>query len=259
MLHPEIEELFSLTGQVAVVTGAGAGIGRGIAVRLAQAGAEVTVADRDPQGAEQVAAELRRLGGRALALTADVSDEAAVGQMVERTVAEFGRLDILINNAGIYPARPLAKLTVEEWDQVMAVNLRGVFLCTRTAAAAMRAGNRGGRVVNMSSIESFRPSLVGVSAYSTSKGGLNLFTQSAALELARDGITVNAVCPGAVLTEGTAAAFAAGLQKMMEARIPLKRVTTPAEVSAAVLFLASKAAGYITGTTLLVDGGYLLA
>jgi NAD(P)-dependent dehydrogenase (short-subunit alcohol dehydrogenase family) len=257
-MQPAIEELFSLTGQVAVVTGGGAGIGRGVALRLAQAGADVTVADRDAVAAERVATEVRALGRRALAIEADVTDEASVAAMVDRTVQELGRLDILVNNAGIYPACPIAKMTVEAWDQVMAVNLRGVFLCTRAAANAMRAGGRGGRVVNISSIESFQPSFVGVAAYSASKGGLNLFTQSAALEFARHGINVTAVCPGAVLTEGTAAAFKAGLQAAMEARIPLKRVTTPEEVGAVVVFLASPAASYITGATLVMDGGYLV-
>jgi NAD(P)-dependent dehydrogenase (short-subunit alcohol dehydrogenase family) len=140
----------------------------------------------------------------------------------------------------------------------MAVNLRGAFLCTRAAAAAMRTAGRGGRVVNVSSIESVRPSFIGVAAYSASKGGLNLFTQSAALDLARHGINVTAVCPGAVLTDGTAATFTAGLQATMEARIPLKRVTTPEEVGAVVVFLASPAASYITGAMLVMDGGYLL-
>ncbi|MFI5394272.1 MAG: SDR family NAD(P)-dependent oxidoreductase [Candidatus Binatia bacterium] len=258
MVHPAIEELFSLAGQAAIVTGGGAGIGRGIVLRLAQAGAHVVVADRDRVRADAVAAEAAALGRSALAVEVDVGDEAAVAKMVERTTQELGRLDILVNNAGIYPACPIAKLTVEEWDRVMAVNLRGVFLCTRAALAAMRAGGRGGRVVNISSIESFQPSLVGVGAYSTSKGGLNMFTQSAALEFARYGITVNAVCPGAVLTEGTAAAFKAGLQATMEARIPLKRVALPDDVATAVLFLASPGASYITGSTLLIDGGYRL-
>ncbi len=257
-MHPAIEDLFSLAGQVAVVTGGGAGIGRGVALRLAQAGADVAVADRDRAGAERVAAEVRAVGRRALAIEADVSAESSVAAMVDRTVQDLGRLDILVNNAGIYPSCPIAKLTAEEWDRVMAVNLRGAFLCTRAAASAMRAGGRGGRVVNISSIESFQPSFVGVAAYSTSKGGLNLFTQSAALEFARHGITVTAVCPGAVLTDGTAAAFKAGLQATMEARIPLKRVTTPEEVGAVVVFLASPAASYITGATLVMDGGYLV-
>ncbi len=257
-MHPSIEELFSLAGQVAVVTGGGAGIGRGVALRLAQAGADVAVADRDGAAAERVAAEVRAVGRGALPIEANVCDEASVTAMVDRTLRELGRLDILVNNAGIYPSRPIAKLTVEEWDRVMAVNLRGVFLCTRAAAGAMRAAGRGGRIVNISSIESFQPSFVGVAAYSTSKGGLNLFTQSAALEFARHGINVTAVCPGAVLTDGTAATFKAGLQTAMEARIPLKRVTTPEEVGGVVVFLASPAASYITGTTLVMDGGYLV-
>jgi 2-deoxy-D-gluconate 3-dehydrogenase len=257
-MHPEIEQLFGVAGQVAIVTGAAVGIGRGVARRLAQAGADVAVADRDAAGTERVAGEIRALGRRALAVQVDVADEAAVAAMVDRTVAELGRLDILVNNAGIFPAAKLTDMTAAQWDAVMAVNLRGVFLCTREAARAMRAGGRGGAIVNLSSIESFRPSFPGVAHYSTSKGGVNLFTRSAALELARDGIRVNAIAPGAVRTEGTAPALDAGLEKAMLPRIPLRRVSTPEEIGAVVLFLASPAASYVTGATLLADGGYLL-
>jgi len=258
MLHPEIEALFNLSGKVAIVTGGGSGIGRATAHRLAQAGADVVVADRDRAGAERVAAELQQLGRRTLAVEADVADEAAVAAMVDRSVETLGRVDILVNNAGIFPFGKLNDMKAADWDRVMAVNLRGVFLCTRAAARAMKAGGRGGRIVNISSIESFHPSVIGLACYNTSKSGVNMFTASAALELARDAITVNAVCPGATLTEGTAAAFKAGLQASMEARIALKRVASPEEIGTAVLFLASPGAAYITGTTLVVDGGYLL-
>ena len=258
MLHPEIEQLFNLEGSVAIVTGSASGIGRGIARRLVQAGADVTVADRDRAGAERTAAELRDLGRRALSVEVDVSDEAAVTAMVNRTMQEFGRLDILVNNAGVFPAMRILDMTVEVWDRVMAVNLRGVFLCTREAARAIRAGKRGGRVVNISSIESFHPSFPGLAHYCASKSGVNLFTQGAAMEFAKDGITVNTVCPGATLTEGTEQAFKAGVQAALEPRIPLRRVGTPDDVSSAVLFLASPAAAYITGTTLTVDGGYMV-
>ncbi|MFQ5666512.1 MAG: SDR family NAD(P)-dependent oxidoreductase [Candidatus Binatia bacterium] len=258
MLHPEIEQLFSLAGKVAVVTGGATGIGRGCARRLAQAGADIVVADRDGAGAERVAGELIGFGRRAVAVVVDVVDEAAVASMADRAVQALGGLDILVNNAGIFPSSRIADMTVEEWDRVMAVNLRGVFLCTREAVRVMRARGRGGRVVNVSSIESFHPSFAGLAHYNTSKSGVNLFTKSAALEFARSGVTVNAVCPGATLTEGTAAAFNSGLQAALEPRIPLRRVATPEEIGAAVLFLASPAASYVTGTTLVVDGGYLV-
>jgi NAD(P)-dependent dehydrogenase (short-subunit alcohol dehydrogenase family) len=257
-MHPEIEKLFSLTGQVAIVTGGGAGIGRGVVLRLAQAGADVAVADLDRARAERVASDVTALGQRALAIEADVSDEAAVTNLVDRTVRELGRLDILVNNAGIFPFTSIADMKVTEWDRVMAVNARGTFLCTQAAVAAMRAGGRGGRVVNVSSTESYHPTVAGMAHYGASKAAVNMFTKNAALEFARDRITVNAVCPGGVLTEGTSAAFRAGFQAMLEKRAPLRRVAAPEEIGAAVLFFASPAASYITGTTLVADGGYLL-
>lgn len=257
-MHPEIAQLFDLTEQVALVTGGAAGIGRGVARRLAQAGAAVVIADRDGTRAARTAEELTQLGARTLAVPADVADEADVGAMVERAGNAFGRLDILVNNAGIFPSKRIADMSAQEWDRVIAVNLRSVFLCTRDAAHAMRAGGRGGRIVNIASIEAFKPSFSGVGHYTASKGGVTVFTKSAALEFAKAGITVNAVCPGAVLTEGTAGAFKGGLQALMEGRTPLQRVALPEEIGAAVLFFASRAASFITGTTLVVDGGYLL-
>jgi len=258
MLHPEIEKLFSLSGQVAVVTGGASGIGRGTARRLAQAGADVVVADRDTEGAGRVAGELKEFGHRSLAVAVDVADEAAVTEMIDRTVRELGRLDIMVNNAGVFPFKKIREITVEDWDQVMSVNLRGVFLCTREAARAMHAAGNGGRVVNLSSIESFHPSFAGLAHYNTSKSGVNLFTKSAALEFARAGITVNAVCPGATLTEGTEQAFKSGLQAALEPRIPLRRVGTPDDIANAILYLVSPAASYVNGITLVVDGGYLV-
>lgn len=249
------ERLFGLSGRVALVTGGASGIGRGIAGRLADAGAEVAVADLDAGRAAATAAEL---GGRAIGLGADVRDEAEVGAMLRDVTAALGVPTILVNNAGIYPATPIADMAVEEWDRVMATNLRGAFLCLREGARAMRAGGGGGTIVNVSSIESMHPSFVGMAHYGASKGGLNMLTRSAALEFAPDRITVNAVCPGGVETEGTQAAFGEGLKQQLEARIPLGRVATPEDIGGVVLFLASPAASYITGATLVVDGGYLI-
>jgi NAD(P)-dependent dehydrogenase (short-subunit alcohol dehydrogenase family) len=258
MLHPDIERLFALSGQVALVTGGGAGIGRGVAVRLAQAGADVAVVDLDATRAERGAGDVRALGRRALAIVADVSDEKAVDAMVDRTVRELGRVDILVNNAGIYPQNLIADIPVEQWDRVMAVNVRGPMLCTRAAVRAMRAAGHGGRIVNLSSTESFHPTFVGLAHYGASKAAINMLTKNAALEFAPDGIQVNAVCPGAVLTEGSSAGMDAGGREALAARIPLKRIAAPEDIASAVLFLASPAASFITGTTLLADGGYLL-
>jgi len=258
MLHREIERLFDLSGCAALVTGGASGIGRAAALRLAQAGADVAVGDRDCAGAERVAGEIAAEGRRAFATSADVAKEDEVREMFARAHQQFGRLDILVHSAGIFPSRRILDMSVPEWDQVMEVNLRGAFLCTREAARLMRAGGKGGRIVTVSSIESFHPAFPGLAHYNASKSGVNLFTKSAALEFARYGITVNAVCPGATLTPGTAAAFEQGVRAALEPRIPLGRVATPEDIAAAILFLASPAASYITGITLVVDGGYLI-
>jgi len=254
-----LERLFGLSGRVALVTGGAAGIGRGIAGRLAEAGADVAVADLDLGRAAAVATDLERLGGRAVGLAVDVGDEASVAAGFRDATAALGVPTIVVNNAGIYPTSPIHDMPVEDWDRVMAINLRGSFLGTREGARAMRAAGRSGTIVNVSSIDSMHPSFVGMAHYGASKGGLNMLTRSAALEFAPDRITVNAVCPGGVETEGTQAAFGDGLKDVLEARIPLGRVATPEEIGGVVLFLASPAAGYVTGTTLVVDGGYLIS
>ena len=251
-----LDELFGLAGKVALVTGGAAGIGRGIARALAVAGATVAVADLDERGAEDVA---RTLGGRAIGLRADVSDEGAVQGLVDSVCDRLGALDVLVNNAGIYPATPISETTVAEWDRVMAVNLRGPMLCTREAARVMRAQGSGGAIVNLSSMAGFHPCFPGMAQYCASKGGVVMLTRSAALELAPDGIRVNAVCPGGVETEGTRENLESGLRDVLTPRIPLGRVAVPEDIAGAVVFLAGPAARYVTGTTLVVDGGYLIS
>jgi NAD(P)-dependent dehydrogenase (short-subunit alcohol dehydrogenase family) len=254
-----LETLFGLAGQVAVVTGGGAGIGRATAERLAEAGADVAILDAEAARAEAAAGAVRERGRRVLALAVDVSDEAAVDAAVARVVDTFGRLDVLVNNAGIYPVSPIAEMPVAEWDRVLGVNLRGAFLGLRAAARAMRTAGTGGSIVNVSSIESMHPSLVGMAHYGASKAGLNQLTKSAALEFAKDAIRVNAICPGGTLTDGTAAAMFDGLRTQLEARIPLGRVASADEIASVILFLAGPAARYVTGATLVVDGGYLVS
>lgn len=253
-----LDQLFSLRGKVALVTGAGSGIGCGVAMRLAELGADVAVVDLNLQQADRVTKIVSDADARGLALQADVSVEADVKAMVARTVAEFGGIDILVNNAGVYPTNPIAEMPVDEWDQVFAVNVRGAMLCTREVALAMRKRGKGGSIVNISSIESMHPTFVGLGHYAASKGAVNMLTKSAALEFAPDKVTVNAVCPGGIETEGTQEAFGDGLKDQLEERIPLSRVGRPEEIGGVVAFLASEAGSYITGTTLVVDGGYLI-
>jgi NAD(P)-dependent dehydrogenase (short-subunit alcohol dehydrogenase family) len=191
-----------------------------------------------------------KYGVEAIAITCDVSNEPQVKAMIEQTVKRLGRLDILVNNAGIYPYKPLLDITVEDWDKMQAVNMRGVFLCTREAAKAMKEGSK---IINISSAAS----VVGwlwLAHYSASKGGVNAYTRSAALELAPRRINVNAVAPGGVHRDPSVPLSEEA--KALVERVPLKRFGTPEDIGHAVVFLASEKADYITGQVLLVDGGY---
>ena len=256
------DELFSLQGKVAVVTGAGSGIGRGIAKYLSVAGAAVVVADMNEAHGERVAQELRALGARSLAVRTDVSDERSVDGMVQKTLESFDRIDIIVNDAGIFPFASIAAMSLADWEHVQDVNLRGTFLCLQKSALQMRKQRSGGRIINISSIDSLHPSTVGLAHYDASKGGVNMLTRSAALEFGPDRITINAILPGSIATEGAAAAMASSPElqapSTMNDRIVLGRTGTPEDIAGAALFLASNAASYITGQTLVVDGGYLI-
>ena len=258
-------KLFELTEKVAVVTGGGSGIGHGIARYLAAAGARVVIADISPEAAARVADELNAARPEsAFAIRTDVSDEASVAAMMRATLERFGRIDILVNDAGIFPTRPIAEMTLPDWERVQGVNLRGTFLCLRAAALQMRKQGNGGRIVNISSIDSLHPSMVGLAHYDASKGGVNMLTRSAALEFGPDKITVNAVLPGMIATEGVAAMSKGAPTTIAQttatfgARTVLGRIGTPEDIAACVLFLAGDATGYITGQTLVCDGGYLI-
>jgi 3-oxoacyl-[acyl-carrier protein] reductase len=241
----------ALTDQVAVVTGAARGIGRGIASVLADEGASVVIVDVDRELAATTATEL---GG--LAIAADVTDRPSVEAMATRVVDELGRIDIVAANAGIYPFADLAALTEETWNRVMDLNVGGAVRTVQACLPAMRT--RGyGRIVLTSSITGPVTGQVGFAHYGASKAAMLGFMRSAAVELARSGITINAVMPGNVTTPGFADTSDEHQQRMLSS-IPMGRYAEPEEVGWAVRFLASPEAGYITGQTLIVDGGQVL-
>lgn len=241
-----------LEGRVAIVIGAARGIGAAIAERLAADGARLVLGDTE---AEAGAATAARLGGRFVAT--DISRKADADAIVRAAVDGFGRLDILVQNAAIYPWTLIEDIEPEEWDRVMAVNLRGTYLAARAALPAMRAGG-GGRMIFTSSITGPRVTSPGHGHYAATKAGINGFLKSAALEFSGYGITVNGVEPGNILTEGMQQHRSAEFIAMMQRAVPLGRLGTPQDVAATVAFLASDDAAYITGTTIVVDGGQTL-
>lgn len=252
---PAVGELLDLRGRVVLVTGSGSGLGAGIARRFAEAGADVAVHYRaSAEGASAVAAEIRSLGRRAAVVQADVTEAAEVERLMVETVAGLGGLDVLVNNAGAYPLSSLEKMAEAEWDEVLAANLKSVFLCTRAAAARMKQAG-GGAVVNIASIEGWRPAWLH-SHYNAAKAGTLAHTRAAALELGGDGIRVNSVSPGLIWRQGIEEAWPEGVESWREAA-PLGRMGTPADVADACLFLASSGARWITGADLRVDGGVL--
>ncbi len=256
-------ELVDLHGKTAIVTGGAMGIGKSIALRLHEAGAAVVVADLDESAGTATAAELNSLReGSAIAITTDVSDAGDVARMVAETADRFGGVDILVNNAGIFPFIPLASMTEADFTKVIDVNLKGVFLCTKAVSARMIAQARGGRIINITSIDAVHPSMVGLAHYDASKHGAWGFTKNVALELAEHGIWVNAIAPGGITTPGVAAAqgteIDASVIEQMTQRIPMKRFGDPDEIGRVALFLASDLASYMTGSHVIVDGGLLL-
>jgi 3-oxoacyl-[acyl-carrier protein] reductase len=240
-----------LSGKVAVITGASRGIGRQTALTLAGAGATVVLTSRG-DAAEAVAAEVTTAGGQALALAADVSDAEAVQRVIDTTNERFGRLDILVNNAGITRDQLLLRMKRDDWDAVVATNLTGTFLCTQAVLKTMLK-QRSGRIISISSVvgQSGNP---GQTNYAATKAGIIGFSKALAREVASRSITVNVVAPGLIDTDMTRD-ISSDAQKNWTSAIPLGRLGTPEDVAAAVCFLASDAAGYITGQVLAVNGG----
>jgi len=244
-----------LANQIAVVTGAGRGIGRAIALKFATEGAEVVVVSRTQENSEKVAAEIRALGRKAWVFAVDVADSAAVSAAAEKILAEAGKVDILVNNAGVTRDGLLMRMSDADWDTVLNTNLKGAFLFTKAFSRAF-AKQRSGRIINISSVIGLIGN-AGQCNYAASKAGLIGFTQSVAREFASRGVTVNAIAPGFIETDMTRALDEKQVQALRE-RIPLARLGSVADVAAAVVFLVSDAGAYITGETLNVNGGMLM-
>jgi len=271
------QDLLSIKGKTAIVTGGAMGIGLGIATRLAQAGANVLIADMDNDAGQKSAQDLSAQGHTVQATKTDVSDEDSVNEMVKTAVSQFGSVDIIVNNAGIYPQMPLAQMTKFDFDKVIAVNLRGVFLCVEAVSKQIIAQGKGGlprwadgtrgKIINITSIDVLHPSMIGLAHYDASKHGVWGFTKNAALELSQHKIWVNAIAPGGISTPGVAkmsgpADPSVDMEKVMATfmqKIPMHRFGEPDEIGKVALFLASDMSSYMTGEQIVVDGGVLLS
>lgn len=267
MSKQTIAELFDLSGKGAVVTGGAMGIGRAISERLCEAGAGVIITDINEDAAKQAAEEIQGAGGNARAVRADARSAEDGKKVAQAALEAFGSLDILVNNAGIYPFSPVLETTEELWDKVLNTNLKGTFLYSQAAARVMAKDKKGGRIINLCSVDALKPTGM-VAHYNASKGGALMLTKALALELAPMNILVNAVAPGGIATPGTA-----GLSETMLAdfgldpeevtqeflnKVPLGRWGEPDDIAKVVLFLASSASDYMCGEMVVVDGGILL-
>lgn len=263
-----IANILNLSGKTAIITGGSVGIGYGIVCRFAEAGANVVIANITKKDSPRGASELASKGRKVTTIVTDVSVEESVKQMVDETVKRYGAIDILVNNAGIYPEMTLRQMSLSDFEKVIAVNLKGVFLCTKYVSEQMIKQGRGGRIINITSIDALHPSSIGLAHYDASKHGVWGFTKNVALELAPYKIWVNAIAPGGILTPGvqklqqSIPTYGTGdVQKILESfieKIPMKRLGEPDDIAKVALFLASDMASYMTGTQIVVDGGILL-
>lgn len=271
MVSPNITRLFDLSESVALVTGGAMGIGKGVAMRLSQAGAAVVILDIDTPSAQMTVDEISEMGGRAVQVLGDVSRIELVSKVFQQTLDTFGRLDILVNNAAAFPVLPSFQIDADEWDKVFDTNLKGAFFYSREAAKLMIANGNGGRIINIASIHAYKPSLYNLH-YCVSKSGLVMLTKNMALEYGEHNITVNAIAPGWIETPGAERSSAEAMTVLGQSHeqvqadiaqflnlVPLKRLGTPDDIGKVALFLASSAADYITGSVLVVDGGFLLS
>ncbi len=266
MSNEPVTEFFNLKGRTAIVTGSGLGIGKAAALRLAEAGAAVLVADRQEEAARGTVDEIRSRGGRAAACVADVSLPAEAGRITAEAVAAFGGVDILVNNASIYPPAMLMDVTEQDWDRVLNINLKGVMFCSQAAAKRMIEGGRGGKIINIASVNAVHPSQT-LGHYGASKGGVVSLTQAMALEWAPQRILVNAVAPGIIKTPGLAQMLDILVptgqtldekEPLFVSKVPVGRLGQPDDIAKVVLFLASPAADYMAGQVVIVDGGWMV-
>lgn len=266
MMQKDIMDLFDLTGKTAIVTGGAKGIGYGITLRLAQAGANCVICGRNEARVQEVADGFLSMGLRVTGIGCDVGDERSVQEMVEKTADVYGTVDILVNNAGNYPMLKLQETTQEDWDGVFASNVRGMFLCTKYTAKMMERHGHGGSIINCSSIGAFRCNQVGMCAYHSSKAAMLGFTNHEAAELGPKGIRVNAIAVGPInavgpLSKGNGIFTAETVASPEVAYpvspnvVPIRRMGCPADIGNACLYLASAAGSFVNGIYLTVDGG----
>lgn len=259
-----LQQSIDLNGKTAVVTGGAMGIGFGISYRLAEAGANVVIADLNEEVGNKAAKELTDDGFKATFIKTDVASEDDVKQATDFAVKTYGGIDILVNNAGIYPIAPVMQMAPADFEKILAVNLKSVFLFTKAAGEVMIKQGRGGKIINITSIDALHPSAVGLAVYDASKHGLWGFTKNTALELAPHDIQVNAIAPGGINTPGAGAGAPKtpemeAIQKRFIEKIPMKRMGEPDDIGTVALFLASSLSSYMTGTQVVVDGGVLLS
>lgn len=263
-----VSKLLDLSGKTAVVTGA-VGIGFGIAYRLAEAGANVMIASYKQPEIDDTVSKLSLKRFKAKGVQVDVSNEEDVKRMVEETVNAYGAIDILVNNAGIYPNIPLSQMKTPDFEKIIDVNLKGVFLCTKYVSEQMKIQGKGGKIINVTSIDALHPSMVGLAAYDASKHGVWGFTKNSALELSQHRIWVNAIAPGGIATPGVqklqknaSVDSSVDIAKVLEAflaKIPMHGMGEPDDIGKVALFLASDMSSYMTGAQIVVDGGVLLS
>ena len=259
-----LTQLLDLSNKTALITGGAMGIGFGIAYRLAEAKANVVIVDLDEHAGTTAVAELQKNGWKATFVKADVANEQDVQNATNVAVATYGGIDILVNNAGIYPQIPVLEMDTATFDKILAVNLKSVFLFTKAVATVMIKQQKGGKIINVTSIDALHPSSVGLAVYDASKHGLWGLTKNTALELAPHNIQVNAIAPGAIATPGTGVGKALPpdievITKRFLEKIPMKRMGEPDDIGMVALFLASSLSSYMTGSQIVVDGGVLLS